>query len=367
MKILASIIIISITTFVSSKLLRKYENNHYQVIEKLDEIEIRKYKDLLYTSYTPKNKQDRNNSFRNVADFIFGNNNKNEEISMTTPVVIKSYNNNEMAFIMPEEYTLENIPKPNNNNLNTYIEKGSIKACISYSGYTTKNIENKKTKKLTEILKKYNIEHNNDFELLVYNSPWDVINRKNEIVVSIKYEAESDNYKNIYLGSGCFWCTEAIFENVIGVYNVYSGYTGGEIDNPNYELISTGETNHAEVCKISYDPNIINLENLLEIFFFSHDPTTLNRQGYDIGKQYRSIILFNNSIEEKIISNYINNINAEYFNNKIVTEVKEINKFFLAENYHQDYYKNNRNEQYCRVIIDKKLEDIKKSLSKYYR
>ena len=178
--------------------------------------------------------------------------------------------------------------------------------------------------------------------------------------------SSNENVKQIYLGGGCFWCVEAIFEDVTGVLNVISGYAGGEIENPRYEQVCKGLTNHAEVCKITYDESQIQLNNLLEIFFLTHDPTTLNRQGNDIGKHYRSIILFKDPSERKIIENYIKFANKEWFNNKIVTEVKELISFNIAEDYHQGYYKQNAQQPYCSSVITPKILNARKKLAEYY-
>ena len=177
---------------------------------------------------------------------------------------------------------------------------------------------------------------------------------------------QNNNSKEIVLGGGCFWCVEAVFENIKGIEDISSGYSGGTIKNPSYSEVSSSRTNHAEVCKIKYNPNKIQLENILEIFFLSHDPTTLNRQGNDVGKHYRSIVFYNNLEEKEIILNYITQINTTIFNNDIVTEVKEFNTFYLAENYHQDYYKYNKEQPYCRVIITPKITKARKQLAKYY-
>ena len=163
------------------------EGENYIVIQNIDNIEIREYKQLIYASYTPKNTNDRNNSFRNVAGYIFGDNEKNQKINMTSPVVIKMHNKNEMAFIMPEKLTLNTLPEPKNKDIDIYLEPSNIKACITYSGYSNNMIEKRKIKELKKQLSKHKIEHNNDFEVLIYNSPYDFINRKNEIVVSIQY------------------------------------------------------------------------------------------------------------------------------------------------------------------------------------
>ena len=163
------------------------EGENYILIEKIEDIEIREYKQLIYASYIPKNNKERNSAFKNVAGYIFGENEEGQEIDMTAPVVIKLHNSNEMAFIMPKEYTLENLPKPTNKDIEIYTESANIKACIKYSGYSSKDIEERKIKRLKDQLNKYNIDHNNDFEVLVYNSPYQFLKRKNEIVVSIRY------------------------------------------------------------------------------------------------------------------------------------------------------------------------------------
>ena len=291
---------------------------------------------------------------------------------MTSPVVIKLHNKNEMAFIMPEKYTLRNLPKPKNKNIEIYEEKASIKASIRYSGYSNDRIEKRKIEELKDKLTKNNISHKGDFEILVYNSPYQFINRKNEIVVSIKYnqdmqKLEKPNIKRIYFGGGCFWCTEAIFENVIGVENVTSGYSGGKIKNPSYKEVSKGLTKHAEVCEIIYNEKKITLEDLLKIFFLSHDPTTLNKQGNDIGEHYRSVVLYNSNEEKKIIENYIIIVNREIFDNQIVTELKKFENFYKAEKYHQNYYKENSSEPYCKLVISPKVMKAKKELSRYYK
>ena len=179
-------------------------------------------------------------------------------------------------------------------------------------------------------------------------------------------EIDQNKEKSIVLGGGCFWCVEAVFDGVKGVNNVVSGYSGGQIKNPSYKEVSRSKTNHAEVCKISYDDNTITLENILEIFFLSHDPTTLNRQGNDIGKHYRSIILYKNDEERKKIVDFTKKMNEDFFNNKIVTEIKQFETFYTAEGYHQDYYKLNESQPYCKFVISPKVNKARKQLSKYY-
>ena len=370
MKSLFIISLTIMTPFFTNNNLKDLENDHYTVIKKIDNIEIREFKNLIYASYTPKDDVDRNNSFRNIAGYIFGGNNRNEEIAMTSPVVIKLHNQHEMAFIMPDNYNIKNLPTPKNKNIHIYEEKSNTKACIRYSGYSNSKTEEKKINELKNILKKYKINHQDDFEVLVYNSPWRFINRRNEIIVSVEYQnnkkSQEINIDTIYFGGGCFWCTEAIFEDVIGVKMVTSGYSGGTIKNPSYREVSKGITNHAEVCEIMYDNEQISLEGLLEVFFLSHDPTTVNRQGNDIGKHYRSIILYNSNQEKILIEAFINRINKEIFDLSIVTEVKPLDKFYEAEGYHQNYYKQNKTAGYCRAVISPKVTKARKKLSRYY-
>ena len=177
---------------------------------------------------------------------------------------------------------------------------------------------------------------------------------------------QENNTKDIYFGGGCFWCVEAVFQDVKGVINVTSGYAGGELKNPSYNLVCSGKTKHAEICKITYKTSEIKLQDLLEIFFLTHDPTTPNRQGNDIGSHYRSIILFNNTKEEKIINDHILQINQTLYDNKIVTEVEKFENFYIAEKYHQDYYKLNPKQPYCNAIIKPKISKAREKLNKYY-
>ena len=186
------------------------------------------------------------------------------------------------------------------------------------------------------------------------------------IVFICNYSMAQNLKKQITLGGGCFWCIEAAFEDAIGVESVISGFSGGEIKKPAYREVVNGKTKHAEVCQITYNPEVINLKNILEIFFLVHDPTTLNRQGNDIGRHYRSIILYHNDSELDLIQLEIDKYNKEYFENKIVTEVQKFKVFYPAENYHQEYYKNNADQPYCKLVIEPKLDNARKLLSKYY-
>ena len=179
-------------------------------------------------------------------------------------------------------------------------------------------------------------------------------------------QVKKEETKTIVVGGGCFWCVEAVFDGVNGVKSVVSGYSGGVIKNPSYKEVSRSLTNHAEVCEITYNSLEIELQSILEIFYLSHDPTTLNRQGNDVGKHYRSIILYKDNEEKKIITNYTEKINNDLFDNKIVTEIKKLETFYKAEEYHQDYFQNNSNQPYCKFVISPKVTKARKELSKYY-
>ncbi|HEY0741257.1 MAG TPA: peptide-methionine (S)-S-oxide reductase MsrA [Chryseosolibacter sp.] len=162
-------------------------------------------------------------------------------------------------------------------------------------------------------------------------------------------------------GSGCFWCTEAIFLDVDGVYNVTSGYTGGKVKNPTYKEVCSGLTGHAEVIQFHYDPKKITYDELLEIFWKTHDPTTLNKQGADEGTQYRSVVYYHNDEQKRLAEYYKNKLDSEkIFNGPIVTEISPASVFYKAEDYHQNYYNLNQDQPYCSFVITPKLEKFRK-------
>ncbi|MFQ5640473.1 MAG: peptide-methionine (S)-S-oxide reductase MsrA [bacterium] len=169
------------------------------------------------------------------------------------------------------------------------------------------------------------------------------------------------NLETTTLGAGCFWCTEAVFQNLRGVRSVVPGYAGGAVENPTYREICTGTTGHAEVVQITFDPNLIAFAELLYVFWRSHDPTTLNRQGADVGTQYRSVIFYH-SEEQKTIAekSKAETDTAGLWPDPIVTEISPYRHFYEAEDYHQDYYKLNPNQPYCRMVIDPKIQKLKK-------
>ncbi len=167
--------------------------------------------------------------------------------------------------------------------------------------------------------------------------------------------------KQAYFAGGCFWCTEAIYKKLDGVINVTPGYSGGSLRNPTYKEVCAGNTGHAESIKIEYDPELISFELLVEIFFSTHDPTTLNRQGNDVGTHYRSAIFFNDLNEKNIVKAYIQKLeNETYESTKIVTELKEFEIFYEAEDYHKNYFELNKVQPYCHIVISPKVEKFKK-------
>ncbi|MBI2005178.1 MAG: peptide-methionine (S)-S-oxide reductase MsrA [Candidatus Aenigmarchaeota archaeon] len=160
-------------------------------------------------------------------------------------------------------------------------------------------------------------------------------------------------------GGGCFWCTEAVFQRIPGVKSVVSGYAGGNKSNPTYEEVCSGDTKHAEVIQITFDPAEISYEQLLDVFWQSHDPTLLNRQGPDTGTQYRSVIFYNGDKQKVIATKSKDAIARKLSPRLVVTEIKPFTSFYKAENYHQDYYNNNKNASYCKIVILPKLKKLK--------
>lgn len=188
--------------------------------------------------------------------------------------------------------------------------------------------------------------------------------KKNEMNTDsvIKATAPAGKTETATLANGCFWCTEAIFEQLDGVLSAVSGYTGGNTINPTYKEVCTGETGHAECLQITYDPSRISFDELLEVFWQTHDPTTLNRQGADIGTQYRSAIFYHNTEQKEKAEKYKAELDKNgAFEKPIVTEITAFDKFYPAEDYHQQYFENNENNNsYCRIVIRPKLDKFQK-------
>lgn len=173
--------------------------------------------------------------------------------------------------------------------------------------------------------------------------------------------AKPQNLDTITLGAGCFWCVEAVFQQLKGVYTVESGYSGGHQKNPTYKEVCTGSTGHAEVCQITFDPLEISFTELLEVFWKTHDPTTLNRQGGDIGTQYRSVVFYHNEEQRRLTEDMKSRLdNAHIWDAPLVTEITPFEKFYKAEAYHQEYYFQNASQPYCSVVITPKVEKFRK-------
>jgi peptide-methionine (S)-S-oxide reductase len=171
----------------------------------------------------------------------------------------------------------------------------------------------------------------------------------------------NSNTATATFGAGCFWCVEAIFQSLNGVHSVESGYSGGKLENPTYDDVTSGSSGHAEVCQIIYDPAEITYSNLLMVFWQTHDPTTVNRQGNDVGTQYRSLILFHNKEQQELAEEYIKQLDLTgNWGKPIVTQIEPFEKFYKAENYHQEYFYANPNAPYCKYIIQPKLDKFEK-------
>ena len=195
------------------------------------------------------------------------------------------------------------------------------------------------------------------FEILVFGA----ITMSGMAASVVRADDAAPNLAKATFGGGCFWCTEAVYAQLKGVHAVTSGYIGGQIENPTYEQVCTGRTGHAEAIEIEYDPQQISFEKLLEVFFATHDPTTLNRQGADAGTQYRSGVFYHDAEQKKIATEVIAKLDAaKVFPGKIVTEVTPATKFYPAEKYHQDYFANNPFQPYCQAVAAPKVEKVRK-------
>jgi peptide-methionine (S)-S-oxide reductase len=182
----------------------------------------------------------------------------------------------------------------------------------------------------------------------------------NDLPTFFQSENMQDNLELATFGGGCFWCVEAVFQRLNGVEKVVSGYSGGKILNPTYEQICTGTTGHAEVCQITYNPKIVSYEEILEVFWKTHDPTTLNRQGNDVGTQYRSVIFYHNDSQKELAETYKKKLNESgAFSKPIVTEISPMKTFYSAEKYHQNYYNTNPYQPYCMYVVQPKVEKFK--------
>ena len=177
----------------------------------------------------------------------------------------------------------------------------------------------------------------------------------------VQTSVNKDGLETATFGAGCFWCVEAVFQQLEGVKTVVSGYTGGKVENPTYKQVSAGTTGHAEVIQLTYDPKVVTFPELLEVFWQTHDPTTLNRQGADVGTQYRSAVFYHTPEQKTLAEQYKRELDAaSAFNSPIVTEIVPVGNFYKAEDYHQNYYNLNSSQPYCSYVITPKLEKLKK-------
>jgi len=175
---------------------------------------------------------------------------------------------------------------------------------------------------------------------------------------------DSTELKKATFGAGCFWCVEAVFEEIKGVQSVVAGYAGGHVKNPTYREVSSGKTGHAEVARITFDPSVVTFEQLLEVFWHTHNPTTKNRQGADVGPQYRSVIFYHSDEQKEVAeASLYKTDKSGLWDEPIVTEIEPISNYSKAENYHQNYYENNPNAGYCTVVIAPKLKKFRKEFS----
>lgn len=194
--------------------------------------------------------------------------------------------------------------------------------------------------------------------LLIFIPFYNCLGHSNNELISTNMKNE--NLETIYFGAGCFWCVEAIFQQVKGVIEVIPGYCGGDSKNPTYNEVCSGKTGHVEVAKVVYDPDAVNLSHLLDVFWKTHDPTTLNRQGNDVGTQYRSAIFYNELSQKSKILKFKEDLNLKFFWDKpVVTEIEKIDVFYVAENYHHNYFNNNKSQGYCQFVIQPKIDKYK--------
>ncbi len=177
----------------------------------------------------------------------------------------------------------------------------------------------------------------------------------------------NSNLSTATFGGGCFWCTEAIFQQLKGVESVASGYSGGQVKNPSYREICTGTTGHAEAIQVSFDPSVISYEQLLQVFFTTHDPTTLNRQGADVGTQYRSVIFYHDENQKETAEKVKKEFAPTIWDGSIVTEVTPFSEFYKAEEYHQNYFNENSEQGYCRIVINPKVQKFRKQYADWLK
>jgi peptide-methionine (S)-S-oxide reductase len=204
--------------------------------------------------------------------------------------------------------------------------------------------------------------------LIIFLSGCSVFTKNSQTNTKIyKDKIMSTNLDTAVFGMGCFWCTEAVFEELKGVQSVEAGYSGGTTENPTYKQVCTGETGHAEVARIIFDASVISYDQLLQVFWTTHDPTTLNKQGADVGTQYRSVIFYLNDKQKEAAEKSKKDIAPQVWDNPVVTEISPLSKFYKAEDYHQDYYDQNPNQGYCQYVITPKVDKFRKKFKDWLK
>jgi peptide-methionine (S)-S-oxide reductase len=301
---------------------------------------------------------------------------RSEKIAMTAPVEQEASGDEwRIAFMMPAEYTIETLPEPLDSSVKLKEVPGRTVAAIRYSGAWKQDRYEKHLSELRKWIEAHDLRSAGDPVWARYDppfKPWFL--RRNEILIPVKaaperdkevpVQSQSDEKAGTQLatfGAGCFWCVEAVFQRLEGVLSVESGYAGGTVEDPTYEQVCSGTTGHAEVCRIRFDPAKISYATLLEVFWKTHNPTTLNRQGYDLGTQYRSVIFYHTEEQRELAEKYKKELDASgAWNRPIVTEIEPAPPFYKAEEYHQNYYNSNPGKGYCARIIAPKLEKFEK-------
>lgn len=345
----------------------RVEQADYTVVKKMDDYEIRKYPARIVAQTTVKgsHRESLNSGFSILAGYIFGGNTKKESISMTVPVVsqkegvkessekismtapVVAMNDGDsqiISFSMPRSYTLETLPTPNDSRIKIVMMPAKKYAVMQFSWYRFDIRIKKMQEKLISALDRDGIATQGNPAYAGYNAPWTppwMV--RNEVLIELK----ETNTEKAVLAGGCFWGMEKLIRNQPGVIDTTVGYAGGEVENPTYE----NHKGHAEAIEIEYDPQKTSYKNLLDFFFQIHNPTTLNRQGNDIGDSYRSAIFYGNEAEKKEAENFIKIVNnSKRWKDPVVTTLEPLTKFYPAEDYHQDYLQKNPSGYSCHAI-----------------
>ncbi len=364
--IIAFVVIIALWSawgFFSSRV----EQADYSVVKKMNDYEIREYPERIVAQTTVEGSYGKsmNSGFGILAGYIFGGNTKKESISMTAPVVsqkegakgssekismtapvvaMNEGDSQTISFSMPRSYTLETLPTPNDPRVKIVTIPAKKYAVMQFSWYRFDARIKKMQEKLLSALARDGVETEGNVAYAGYNAPgtppWMT---RNEVLIELK----EINTEKAVLAGGCFWGMEKLIRNQPGVINTTVGYTGGKVENPTYE----NHEGHAEAIEIEYDPKKTSYKNLLDFFFQIHNPTTLNKQCNDIGNSYRSAIFYGNEEEKKEAENFIKIVNnSKRWKDPVVTTLEKLEKFYPAEDYHQDYLQKNPDGYSCHVI-----------------